>query len=120
MAGLIGFPHNVRMAKKHQPPKHFIRAWRKSVPGLTLEKLADRVGTTHATLSRIERGKLPYSQPLLEALAEAIGTTPASLLMRDPSVKESIWDILAGIPPTERDNAAKALTGFMRKTGTHG
>lgn len=124
MAGLMGLPHHVRMAKKDRGPKHFIRAWRKSIPGLTLERLAERVSekvpTTHATLSRIERGKLPYSQPILEALADAMGTTPASLIMRDPSTKGSIWDMLDQIPATERENAAKALAGFTKKTGTEG
>lgn len=107
------------MGKKKRDPGHYIRAWRKSVEGLTLEKLADRIGTTHATLSRIERGKLPYSQPLLEALAEAIGTTPASLIMRSPG-DDRLWDILDGVPPAERENAAKALSGFVKKTGTEG
>jgi transcriptional regulator with XRE-family HTH domain len=115
MFRISGVAHNVHMAKK-KDPGHFIRAWRKSIPGLTLERLAERVGTTHATLSRIERGKVPYSQPLLEALAEAMGTTPASLIMRDPSRPGSIWDVVEQIPLSERENAAKALEGF-KKTG---
>lgn len=115
---ILCFPHNVHMVKKDRHPGHFIRAWRQH-KNLTLERLADQVGTTHATLSRIERGKVPYSQPLLEALAEALGTTPASLIMRDPTAKGSIWEILDQIPAAERDNAARALTGFMRKTGTN-
>jgi transcriptional regulator with XRE-family HTH domain len=52
---------------------HFIKAWRK-YRGLTLKELAARVGErtsglfTHASLSRIERGTLPYSQPVLEGV----------------------------------------------------
>lgn len=115
MAQLLTFAHNVHMAKK-RGPGHFIRSWRKH-KDFTLERLASRVGTTHATLSRIERGKIPYSQPLLEALADALETTPASLIMRDPLAPKSIWDIWEGIPPAERDSAIKALAGFS-KTGT--
>lgn len=103
------------MAKKDKHPGHFIRAWRKH-RDCTLERLAERVGTTHATLSRVERGKVPYSQPLLEALADALGTTPASLIMRDPSVSNGIWDIWEQIPTQNRDQAAKVLETF-KKTG---
>jgi transcriptional regulator with XRE-family HTH domain len=52
---------------------HFIKAWRK-YRGLTLKELAALVGErtsglfTHASLSRIERGTLPYSQPVLEGV----------------------------------------------------
>lgn len=69
-----------------------IRAWRKH-RGLTLEQLAERIGMTHATLSRIERGKQPYNQVLLESLAEALQTDVASLLIRDPADPDGIWSI---------------------------
>lgn len=112
----MGFPHYVRMAKKEPYYGHYLRAWRKHGK-YSLEELAGIVGTTHATLSRIERGKLPYSQPLLEALAKELETTIGSLLMRDPGKPASIWDVVEQIPASERDNAAKALTGFIKKTG---
>jgi transcriptional regulator with XRE-family HTH domain len=75
----------------------YIREWRE-YKGLTLERLAERVGEriggfTHASLSRIERGLQPYSQPVLEAIANALGTDPASLLMRNPTDPEGIWSI---------------------------
>jgi transcriptional regulator with XRE-family HTH domain len=80
----------------------YIRAWRKKA-GLTLERLADRIGTTHASLSRVERGLQPYDQPLLEALAnELTGGDVASLLMRDPSDPEGIWSIWDKAKPGER------------------
>lgn len=100
------------MAKKHRAPAHFIREWRK-VRELTLEQLAERVGMTHGTLSRIERGKTAYTQPVLEAVAEALGTTPASLIMRDPT-KPGIWDIWEQIGPAERDQAIKVLEAFKK------
>jgi transcriptional regulator with XRE-family HTH domain len=94
----------------------FIRQWREHRT-LTLEQLADRIGTTHASLSRIERGLQPYSQPLLEALADALMTDAASLLMRDPSDPEGIWSIWDHAKPGERRmivDIAKTVT----KTGT--
>lgn len=112
MVGFLGLAQYVRMAKKSRAPAHFIREWRKA-QDLTLEKLAERVGMTHGTLSRIERGKTAYTQPVLEALAEALGTDPASLIMRDPS-KPGIWDIWDQIAPAERDQAIKVLEAFKK------
>ena len=79
------------LPKSHRRPT-FIREWRKS-KNLTLEKLADRLGVSHATLSRIENGKQDYNQTLLELLADALGTDPASLLIRKPNDPEGIWSI---------------------------
>ncbi len=70
------------MATPDSSPRHYLRAWRQAV-GLTLEQVAERVerlseeranadsstralSMTHATMSRIERGKIPYNQLLLE------------------------------------------------------
>lgn len=113
MAGIFRLLQNVHMAKKPKHPGHFIREWRKA-KDFTLERLAERIGTTHATLSRIERGKVPYSQSLLETLAEALSTTPASLIMRDPSQSGGIWDIWEQIPAQDREQAAKVLEAFKK------
>lgn len=102
------------MTKKRVRPPHgrirhhptYIRQWRK-YRGLTLDRLAERVGAltggfTHASLSRIERGLQAYTQAVLEAIAEALGTDPASLLMRDPSDPEGIWSVWDHANPSER------------------
>lgn len=94
----------------------FIRQWRE-FRGLTLEQLADRVGTTHATLSRIERGKSPYSQPLLESLASALATDVASLIIRNPQDPEGIWSVWDQAKPGERRMIID-LARTVVKTGT--
>ncbi len=66
-----------------KPQPTFIRAWRQH-RGMTLAELAHRMGTTHATLSRVERGKQPYNQNLLEMLAAKLRTNVASLLRKAP------------------------------------
>jgi transcriptional regulator with XRE-family HTH domain len=63
-----------------------LRSWRK-YRGITLAKLADKTHTTHATLSRLERGLQPYGQELLEHLALALRTDPATLISSDPPKK---------------------------------
>lgn len=119
MAEILTFPHTVHMAKKAKKarkggPGHFIREWRDH-RDLTLERLAERIGLTHSTLSRIERGKTAYTQPVLEALAEALGTTPASLIMRDPSKPGAVWDLWEAIPASERPHAERVLETFTKK-----
>ncbi len=111
-------------------PGHFFRAWRKA-SGLTLEQAADRIerasevridaahsirpiGMTHATLSRIERGKLPYNQVLLELLAQVYRTDRASLIMRDPSDPEGLWSIWEQLKPGERAQAVEVMKALHR------
>jgi transcriptional regulator with XRE-family HTH domain len=75
------------MGKKTKPAgtaRHFVRKWRK-LRGYTLEALAADTGSTHATLSRIERGRQPYSQEILEKIAWVLKCTPADLIGRDPT-----------------------------------
>lgn len=123
MYGLTVGVHTVYMARQVTPrfrtPQYrrtFIRQWRK-LRGLTLEQLADRVGTTHASLSRIEGGKQPYSQPLLEAIAEALQTDVASLLIRDPSDPEAIWSVWDQAKPAERRQIVE-IAKTLIKTGS--
>lgn len=114
VARLVGADQNALMARSEAG--HFIRAWRKH-RGLTLEQLAERVGMTHQNLGKIERGKVPYSQPLLEALAEELRTDPASLIMRDPEAIDpiySLWDTLSPVQQTQAVEVIKAL----KRTGT--
>lgn len=91
--------HHAYMGKRpapHRKPaayrRTFIRQWRE-YRDRTLEDVADKIGITHASLSRIERGLHPYSQPILEKLAHELGADVPSLLARDPSDPEHIWGI---------------------------
>lgn len=72
--------------------RHFIREWR-AHRGLTMDRLADRLDISKATLSRIESGKQPYTQDTLEALADALSCEPADLIMRDPTASGAIWSL---------------------------
>lgn len=107
-----------RISKKVQRPT-FIRQWRKH-RGLTLEQLAERVEMSAGALSLLERGISQYTQETLEALADALGTTPASLLNRDPAASDAPWSILDNLekaPPEERRRII-AVVETMLKTGT--
>lgn len=92
------------MAKK----AHYIREWRKH-RGLTLEQLAELIGMTHQNLGKIERYKVPYSQPLLEHLAEALRTDAASLIARDPSSPQELWALFDELTEPERRQGIEVL-----------
>lgn len=51
---------------------------------LSQEKAAERMGIEQGTLSKIERGVLPYNQDFLELAALAYGCDPEDFLSIDP------------------------------------
>lgn len=120
--------HHAYMVRKVKPRFRvryrptFIRQWREH-RHMTLETLAGRVGEkiggmTHASLSRIERGLQPYSQPILEAIADELtGGDTASLLMRDPSDPEGIWSVWDRARPGQR-RIIVDIAKTVIKTGT--
>ena len=68
-------------------------------------------------LSKIERGILPYNQELLERLADALMTDPASLLMRDPTNSDAIWSLWDRASKGERaqiENVVNALLSAQK------
>lgn len=100
--------HHAYMAKRLGRPQKatpyhrtFMRQWREH-RDKTLEDVADKIGITHATLSRIERGLHPYSQATLEKVAKELSTDVPSLLTRDPADPENIWGIWDQAKPGER------------------
>jgi transcriptional regulator with XRE-family HTH domain len=60
-----------------------IRAIRKQ-RGLTLQQLADSVGTTPQTIQRLETGNMSVSVDWLQRIAAALELTPAELLAPSP------------------------------------
>ena len=91
--------------KRRRPT--FIREWRQ-YRGLTLERLAARVGVTAGALSQLERGLTNYTQPMLEALADALGCEPADLLMRRPG-GDDMWTIYESLQPAQKHQAREII-----------
>ena len=68
----------------------YIRAWRKK-RGHSLDEVVGRLAVlgvpmTGASLSRIERGIQPYSQDMLEALADALDVSVSQLIEHNPEM----------------------------------
>jgi transcriptional regulator with XRE-family HTH domain len=110
MAPRIGFK------RPHQRRRTFIRQWRE-YRGYSQEKLGGMLDTSGSMISRIENGQTPYTQDVLEALAEALQTDPASLLMRDPTDDDAIWSIWERAEQGQRQ-VIEDLARSIIKTGT--
>jgi transcriptional regulator with XRE-family HTH domain len=99
-------------------PKHktFLRQWRQ-YRELTQEAGASRIGIDRTTLSKIERGQVPYDQALLERAADAYRCEPADLLMRDP--ESPIWTLLDAVrklPEPQQKLVAGIIKGFIESS----
>jgi transcriptional regulator with XRE-family HTH domain len=107
------------MTRKAPQPRFrptFIKAWR-VYRKLNQDQLAERLDMTQSHLSMLENGKRGYTQETLEAIADALQTDAASILMRDPTKDDAIWSIWDGAKAGERKmivDIAKTIT----KTGT--
>jgi transcriptional regulator with XRE-family HTH domain len=90
------------------PRKLFLKEWRKA-KGLTQERLAARLETTAATISRIETGEINYTRESLESLAAALDIEPADLL-RDPGAADyQLWRIITGLKPEAQARALRVI-----------
>jgi transcriptional regulator with XRE-family HTH domain len=107
----------VRPNPKTQRPT-FFREWRK-FRHLTLERLAERLEVTAGALSQLERGDVQYTQPMLEALADALNCEPADLITRSPLAEKGLQLVWDQIPQEDRAKALQVLAAFA-KDGTHG
>ena len=109
-------PPRIAYKRPKQRRRTFFKQWREK-RGLSQQRLAERLDTSVASISRIESGKQPYTQDFLEALSVALQTDPASLIMRDPTDPEAIWSIWDNAKQGER----KMILDIARtivKTGT--
>lgn len=110
-----------RAKAKYRPKEHFILEWRE-FRNLTQEQLSERLREaqglliTRASLSRIERGLQPYSEPILKALAaELTGGDKASLLIRNPADPEGIWSVWDQAMPGERRLIVELAKTLIKK-----
>jgi transcriptional regulator with XRE-family HTH domain len=91
-----------RYARRHRAAlKTFFKEWR-VFRGLTQQRLADRLYTTKTRVSMKERGVEGWDDAYLAALADALNTDPASLIMRNPLETDSPWSLIDGLKPESR------------------
>jgi transcriptional regulator with XRE-family HTH domain len=107
--------------------KTYIKEWREK-RGLSLRRLADRLEQSpggdlmisHTSIGRIEKGQQPYSQPILEAIATALGVTASMLLEMNPEKDGDVIDItlrLNKAPLELRKQAIDILEALLKSAG---
>jgi transcriptional regulator with XRE-family HTH domain len=96
---------------KRTSKRHYLREWREH-RGLSLARLAarmiDQTGEeiiSSVSIGRIERGQQPYSQPILEALADALQCSAEDLLAVNPLKDGEVVDLMRLI--REMDDAKR-------------
>lgn len=99
--------------KGGKPYRIYFREWREK-RDLTQEQVAERLGTTKATVSRMETGKVQYNRGYVEALAFALAIEPDQLF-RDPE-QPSADALLQRATPEQRARVLSVIEALL-KTG---
>ena len=101
--------------------KTYLLNWRKKKK-LSLRQLAARMEyepgvqlISHAQLQRIEKGEQPYSQPILEAAAQALGITVTMIVDVDPDKEGDVIDLLKYLKGPKREQAIEYLRFLAQK-----
>lgn len=111
----------IAFMKKSVQGQHYIKQWRKK-RGISLRKLAARLETevggdpliSYASLNRIEKGEQPFSEPILNAVADALAVTRSMLLEMDPEKEGHVVDLLNKMDRPTRDQAVRMLELMAR------
>lgn len=100
-----------------RPVRTYFREWREW-KGWTQQELADRLETTAATVSRIEKGDRDWSKGYLEAFAFVMGCPdPTDPIRRPPGAAITLDDMLKNASP-ELQRQALSVVEALLKTGT--
>jgi transcriptional regulator with XRE-family HTH domain len=104
------------MAKRYKSRaparRHFLRHWREH-RGLSQDQVAEAIGISKASVSRVENGITPYTQDVLEAYARVLGCTVADLVSRPPSDPEGLWAIWDRLRAEDRRRAVVILRALV-------
>lgn len=96
----------------------FFKEWRE-FRGLTQDEALARLGVlgvdfSKPSISRMENGHQPYSEPILCALAEVYQCEPSDLISRDPTWGESLDAKLFHLPKPDRDRVVAVVTALLK------
>lgn len=102
----------------------YLKQWRKH-RGLTQEQVVDRLAAfddpnlpqTAASLSRIENGKQPYGQRIIEALADIYQCEPHEVIGRNPQVAGEVIDMLFALSESQRHQIKVIVEALAKDAG---
>jgi len=93
--------------------RNLFRKWRDYCQ-LTKDQVAERTGLPKSTISKLENGRLEYTQGHLEALSHAYGVEPADLIGRLPGAPNELTLLVNRIPPENMDAALAVLKALTK------
>lgn len=81
-------------------------------------ELAEKVGLSQSTVSRIESGEVPYDEDFLTAAAKVYGCQPTDILERDPVTAKKLGPIIQDLKDLgEADlDTVRRLTTSLKNT----
>jgi transcriptional regulator with XRE-family HTH domain len=96
----------------------FFKEWR-VFRGLTQDEVIARLDAlgvefSKPSISRIENGHQPYSEPILLALAEVYGCEPSDLIGRNPTWGRSVDLALSALPEADRARVVSMVEAFLK------
>lgn len=102
----------------------YFKQWRKHRQ-LTQDQVVDRLASlddplipqTTASLSRVENGKQPYTQRIVEALADIYQCEPDHLIGRDPSKAGEVIDLWARLTESQQRQAKAVIEALRTEAG---
>lgn len=113
-----GVLHIANMDDQKNGGPNFLQAWRLH-KRMTLQELADKIGTTAGVIHHLENGDRGLSAKWLRKLAPALDTTPGHLLDLHPDdANAEVLSIWSGVPEDKKPQALRVLETF--KSGTDG
>lgn len=101
------------MAKRPaQLRRHYIKEWRE-FRSLTQEQLAGRIEKSRGLVAQLELYRTAYTQPTLEAIADALDTDTWQLLNVNPLKEGDVVDLTALLKSATPEQRAEII-GFAR------
>lgn len=116
-AWLKGNLYPRRVSKKSPKPRHFLREWRQ-FHKMTLEDLAEAVGTTKGVISELELSKKGLSHKWLLRLAPALKTMPGMILDYHPAdVDHEALDAFLRAGTGDKGEVLRVISVLHKKAG---
>lgn len=69
---------------------------------------------SHQNLGKVERGKVPYTQTLLELLAVELRCDAPDLIIRDPTDPAGLWSIWETLEPVQQRQVVEIAKTLKR------
>jgi transcriptional regulator with XRE-family HTH domain len=106
-----------RIGQEQALQRIYLREWRED-RGLSQDRLVSRMlerlaEFSKSSLSRIENGHQPYSQPILEAAAWALNCEPADILRPLPTPPDEFSTFVMNLDAKKRQRALQILKAAL-------